>query len=174
MSHRFALGRRRLLSTGLLLPLLGSLPPAVQAHDARVGSLRLAHPYARPTPGGLRTGAVYLKAIHNNGEQDDELLGGSTPRAESVEIHAMRLNQDRMQMRQVERLVVPAQGSVRLRDGEAGHHLMLIGLKQPLRAGERFPLTLRFARAGSVQVEVWVEAAEGAAPADPHAGHAGH
>lgn len=162
--------RRRLLAGAALLPLCGMFPVA-RAHEARLGSLRLAHPYARPTPGGLRTGAVYFKAIHNQGGQDDELLGGSTPRAEAVEIHAMRLNQDRMQMRQVQRLALPARSSVRLRDSEAGHHLMLIGLKQPLRAGERFPLTLDFARAGRVQVEVWVEAPDGAAPADPHAGH---
>lgn len=173
MKPTASIKRRPLLAGALLLPLGGLLAPA-QAHDARVGELRLAHPYARPTPGGLRTGAVYLKAIHNAGAQDDALMGGSTPRAESVEIHEMRLTQDRMQMRQVTQLVVPARGSVRLRDGEAGHHLMLIGLKQPLQAGEKFPLTLRFARAGSVQVEVWVEAARDGAPADPHAGHAGH
>jgi copper(I)-binding protein len=38
-----------------------------------------------------------------------------------------------------------------------GYHLMLVGLKQPLKAGDKFPVTLSFEKAGKVEVSVWVE-----------------
>ncbi len=47
-----------------------------------------------------------------------------------------------------------------------GYHLMLLDLKQPLKAGERFPMTLTFEHAGTIQISVWVEGF-GATPGDP-------
>jgi hypothetical protein len=58
-------------------------------------------------------------------------------------------------MRRVEAIEVPADGMASLRPG--GFHIMLIGLTEPLKEGERFPLTLTFEKAGSVTVEVAVE-----------------
>ena len=58
-----------------------------------------------------------------------------------------------------------------------GTHLLLLpGLRAPLAAGDRFPVTLRFERAGEQVVEVWVEARRpaSAASAAGHAGHHGH
>jgi len=61
-----------------------------------------------------------------------------------------------MRMREVNGGVALAAGSqVKFMPG--GYHIMLMGLKQPLKAGDRFPLTLKFAKAGSVTVEVLVE-----------------
>ncbi|MEG8019573.1 copper chaperone PCu(A)C [Sphingomonas sp. LR55] len=52
-----------------------------------------------------------------------------------------------MRMRQlVDGLAVPAGGTATL--APSGNHIMLIGLKSPLKAGERVPATLRFARGG--------------------------
>jgi hypothetical protein len=42
-----------------------------------------------------------------------------------------------------------------------GYHLMLVGLKQPLKPGERFPLTLIFENAGRIELMVNVDAAPG-------------
>ena len=50
---------------------------------------------------------------------------------------------------------VPAGGKTALEPG--GLHVMLIGLKAPLKEGDKFPLTLTFAKAGKVDVEVIVE-----------------
>ena len=62
-----------------------------------------------------------------------------------------------MQMREVaDGLNVPAGGSVTLKPGS--YHVMLIGLKRPLTAGETFPLTLSFAKAGNISVTVPVQA----------------
>ena len=59
-------------------------------------------------------------------------------------------------MRMVHSLDVPAGAEVKLAPG--GNHIMLEGLKAPLAAGERFQLTLRFARSGAVSVPVGVVA----------------
>jgi copper(I)-binding protein len=70
---------------------------------------------------------------------------------------------DVMRMRPVDGVEIRAGQTVTLRPG--GFHLMLIGLSQPLRQGETVPVTLRFERAGDVQVALSVQAAGAREPA---------
>jgi copper(I)-binding protein len=75
-----------------------------------------------------------------------------------------------MRMRQVEGgIAVPAKGSLQLRPGS--YHIMFMGLKRQLRHGERFPVTLRFQRAGSVTVQFAVQPVTSTGPMEN--GHAG-
>lgn len=155
MTHRpFAFKRFASVLISLLL-----LPLGVWAHGSSIGDLKIHHPYAVPTIGTSTTGAVYIRAIHNDGAQVDRLVAASTVRADSVELHAMTMDGDVMRMRQLNVIDLPAHSEVVMRQGSAqGYHLMLLGVKQPLKQGEKFPLTLRFERAGEVTVEVWVQA----------------
>jgi periplasmic copper chaperone A len=153
----------------LLLVLAGH---HAQAHDAKVGALTVQHPYATPTPGVARNGAVYFKFIRNDGPADDRLVSASTPAAESVELHEMRMDGDVMRMRAVEAVPLPAGREVSMQHGQMpGLHLMLIGLKAPLKTGDRFPIRLRFQKAGEVEAQVWVEPAAAAASSAHGAGH---
>jgi periplasmic copper chaperone A len=69
----------------------------------------------------------------------------------------MKVENGVMQMREVaDGLPIPAGGSVVLKPGS--HNVMLIGLKKPLTAGEKFPLTLTFEKAGNISVTVPVQA----------------
>jgi copper(I)-binding protein len=68
---------------------------------------------------------------------------------------------DVMRMRQVDAIDVPAGQAVELKPGS--FHLMLMGLKAPLKAGDRFPLTLKFEKAGEVKVDVAVQTGPAAA-----------
>jgi hypothetical protein len=61
-------------------------------------------------------------------------------------------------MVQIPNVEIPAHGKVSFQPG--GNHVMLFGLTQPLKAGEEFPLTLEFEKAGKVEVQVQVESAE--------------
>ncbi|MFC4158564.1 copper chaperone PCu(A)C [Chitinimonas lacunae] len=141
---------------------------AAQAHEFKAGKLEIHHPWARATPTGASTGAVYLK-INNAGDQADTLLGASNPAlAERIEIHNHVNDQGVMRMRQVDQVPVPAKGSALLAPG--GFHIMLINLKKPLPQGANLPLTLRFAKAGQVKVEIKVEPVDVDA-AGLHAGH---
>lgn len=155
--------RRSLLTStasALLLPAFAlSVPTASHAHGSQLGELSLRHPHAYPTLPGTTTGAVYLVAIHNEGERADRLLSASTAVAERVELHRMQMDGDVMRMRAVTAIEVAAKATISLRQGSTdGYHLMLFGLHRPLAADDRFPLTLRFERAGEVKVEVRVEA----------------
>lgn len=75
---------------------------------------------------------------------------------DKLQIHEMKVENGVMQMREITGgLPVPANGSVVLKPGS--YHVMLIGLKKPLTAGETFPLTLTFAKAGNISVTVPVQ-----------------
>ncbi|MCU0943514.1 MAG: copper chaperone PCu(A)C [Hydrogenophaga sp.] len=135
------------------------VPDLARSHDFKAGDLRIDHPYATPSVQGLTTGAVYFRGIRNGGNVADRLLSASTPVATSVEVHRMQMLQgDVMQMRAVPALDIPAGATLVLKHGMPdGHHLMLIGLKTPLKDGNRFPITLHFERAGVLTVQVWVQ-----------------
>jgi copper(I)-binding protein len=137
--------------------LLGGLGIAARAHDFKLGSIQIDHPYALPTPDAARTAALYFRALRNLGEQPDRLVAASTPLAQSVEFHSSRLDTHNvMRMRQIEAIELAPRGELHVRHGGT-LHLMLIGLKAPLKDGERFPLRLRFEKAGQREVTVWVQ-----------------
>ena len=136
---------------------------------AAQSTVRVESPYARATVPGQPAGGGYLK-VTNAGKEADRLLSVSADVSKSVELHSMSMEGDVMRMRQVDGIDVPAGGSVELKPG--GLHIMFIGLKGPLKAGDTFPATLKFAKAGEVKVTVQVNAANAAAaPAHDHGGH---
>jgi hypothetical protein len=99
--------------------------------------------------------AVGYMEIRNTGAQPDRLLAASTPLAQRVEMHVTQREGEVMRMRQVKDFEIPARERVTLRPG--GSHLMLVDITRPLKKGERFAVTLRFERAGELQVEVEVQ-----------------
>jgi periplasmic copper chaperone A len=145
------------------------VPGTALAHDYRAGSVEIDHPWSRATPPNANVGGGYF-TLRNDGAEADRLIGGSSPAAERVEIHMMEMEGDVMRMRQLpDGVEIPAGGSAELAPG--GTHLMLIGLTAPLVEGERVPLTLEFEKAGSVEVELAVDAMGAGGAADAHAGH---
>ena len=146
---------------------LGAAACAAQAQSSQAGAIAIGHPYARATAEGQRNGGGYL-SLDNRGAQADRLTAVRTDAAQAVELHEMAMEGDVMRMRRLDAIEVPAGRTVVLKPG--GLHLMLVGLKAPLKAGARVPLTLTFARAGEVEVVLNVEAAgTAAAPAADHA-----
>lgn len=144
----------------VLLTLLGL--PAL-AHEYTLGDLHIDHPWSRALPPTAPNGAAYF-VVHNRAQAGDRLLAVSTPRAAKTEMHTHVMLGDVMKMQKIDSIGIPAGGDVRFAPG--GNHVMLFGLTQPLVAGERFPLTLEFEKAGKVDVEVAIEAD---APKEEHA-----
>jgi copper(I)-binding protein len=132
---------------------LVALPAA--AHDYTAGDITILHPWTRAA-GANGNGAGFLR-LRNGGAQPDRLISASTPAARVVELHTMERDGDVMRMRPVRDIAVAPGATVELRPGS--FHIMLIGLTAPMAQGARVPLTLRFERAGEVQVELAVEAA---------------
>ena len=123
-------------------------------HGYRTESLRVIHPFARATPPGARTGAVFF-TVDNASNQTDRLLRASTPIAAGVVLHQMAVDDGVMKMRAVPSLEVRPGGRLELKP--SGYHLMLLDLKQPLKIGEKFPLTLTFERGGAILLSIVVE-----------------
>ena len=149
----------RLLAASIAVAAGVPLNPAaagdgVMAHDA----------WARASAGAATTGAAYLALMGT--DQPDGLVGVSTPVAVTAEVHETTNDNGVMKMRPVAIVPIPPHQTVTLSPG--GYHIMLMGLKQPLVAGENFPLTLTFAHAAPVTVDVKVQAV-GHTP--PPAGH---
>ena len=141
---------------------------AARAHGSRAGGLVIDHPYATPTPAGATTGAAYLRTLRNTGDQADRLIGASTPVARTVEIHRSVVDPAQvMRMRAVDGIDLPPKAELKLRHG-GEHHLMLIDLRAPLKTGDRFPMTLRFQKAGEIEVMVWVQQPRDASGAPAH------
>jgi hypothetical protein len=136
------------------------------AEDLDFKGLRIGHAFATPTPAAAPTGAVYL-SLENRSRAGDRLLGASTPRAKRVELHAMSMAGDVMRMRELDALDIKAGQKLDMRPG-SGFHVMLVELAAPLRAGDRFPMTLRFEKSGAVKIEVVVEQPQAAAPPHRH------
>ncbi|MBV7534359.1 copper chaperone PCu(A)C [Duganella sp. sic0402] len=88
--------------------------------------------------------------------QASKLVGASSPAAGAVEVHEMKMDNDMMRMRQMQSLDLPAGQAVKLAPG--GYHLMLMGLKQPLKDGDKVPLTLEFEDAHKVRSKVVIDA----------------
>jgi len=142
---------------------------AAQAHGFEVGDLVVRHPYAAPSMAGAQNGAVYFKGIKNAGKEADQLLSAKTLVADKVEIHEMTMSGDVMKMRPLSSIEIPAGFEVSIAKGNPnGYHLMLLGLKQPLKDGDRFPVWLTFKQAGEVKVEVSVQTPKAAAQAEEH------
>ena len=145
----------------LLLALAGLLVAGTaMAHEYSVGSLKIGHPWSRPTPAGAVAGGGFL-TITNTGKEPDRLLSGATTAADRLEIHEMSVTDGIMRMRALpDGLAIAPGQTVKLAPG--GYHIMLIGLKKPLAIGDRVPARLKFEKAGEVEVTFLV----GAPPAD--------
>jgi periplasmic copper chaperone A len=127
---------------------------AALGHSHEKGEIQVRHPWARATPPGAKVGAGYLE-IRNSGSQPDRLVAASTPVAKRVEMHVTEHAAEVAKMRQLRAFEVP--GRERLTLSPGGAHLMLVDLVQPLKKGERFAMTLRFERAGEMEVQFEVQ-----------------
>ena len=132
------------------------------AHGYKAGAIEIEHPWARATAEGMANGAAYL-VLKNEGKTADRLVSASSPAAAKVELHTHIDDNGVMKMREINAIDIGPDATVKLAPG--GLHVMLLGLKEPLKKGKAFPLTLTFEKAGAVAVEVSVQGAGDSAAA---------
>ena len=128
---------------------------AASAADYKAGSLDISDPWSRATPKGSSVAAGYM-TIKNNGSTTDRLVEGSSDVASKFEVHEMKIEGSVAKMRQVKGLEIKPGETVELKPGSL--HVMFVGLKKPLSAGDRFKATLVFEKAGSVSIDYDVRA----------------
>jgi copper(I)-binding protein len=134
----------------LLFPVLAS------AHDYKLGTLEIGHPWTRATPPTAKAGGGFL-TITNKGSTPDRLIAARSTASDKVEIHEMKMDGNVMRMRELEKgLEIPPGATVMLKPG--GYHIMFMELKAPLAKDAKVPVTLVFEKAGSIDVDFKVEA----------------
>ena len=121
-------------------------------------SVKVENAWARATVPGQKTGSVYLELTSAS---DAALVAAGSPAAARAELHSMTMDGGVMRMRALPRVELPAGKKVALAPG--GMHVMLVDLKQPLKAGDKVPVTLSVQSSGTslttLKLEVPVRAA---------------
>jgi copper(I)-binding protein len=141
------------------------------AEEVKVGDLVITQAWSRATPGGAKIGSGYL-TIENKGAAPDRLISGSTDVADKLQIHEMATTNGVMTMRPLDNgLTIEPGKTVKLAPG--GYHLMLFDLKNPLKQGDKVPVTLEFEKAGKVKLSLDVQGIGAQGPAGAGAGDAG-
>ena len=124
--------------------------------------LSVEQPWSRATPPGAKIGVGFMQ-LRNSGTATERVVGATSPIAGRVEMHVTTREGDVTKMRQVESFDIAAGGAFELKPG--GAHLMLVGLRQPLKQGDKVPLTLKLGKGGEVRIDLTVEALGARRPA---------
>lgn len=120
---------------------------------AFAADIKIEGAWSRATAPGQEVGSIGMVITS---AKDAKLIAVSTPAAESSEIHTMTMDGGVMKMRQLEFLDLPANQPVKL--GPGGDHLMMFGLKKPLKAGQKIPVTLTVEFADKTKKKIKVKA----------------
>ena len=136
-----------LAAIALTLAAILTSAPGVLANDVMVIG---AFARASATPGA--TSAVVYVTLANHGAAADRLMAISTPAAAMAEVHQSKSADGVTSMDAVPALDLPPGETVAMKPG--GLHIMLMGLKAPLKRGETLTLELSFEKAGRIVVTV--------------------
>jgi len=123
------------------------------ATTAWAGEVTVSEAWARATAPGQDSAAVAMRIVSR---KEARIVAVVSSFASSSEIHSMVHENGMMKMRALDAMLLPANQSVSL--GADGNHLMLMGLKQPLKAGDTVTLTLVVQFADKHKENVKVEA----------------
>jgi copper(I)-binding protein len=162
--------RIRLASPTVIATATATLLLALASTAAHAVDVHVMQAWSRASTPGANEAVGYV-TLHNGSGKAQRLLGASSPRAESVEMHESRVNANGVsEMRPLAEVTIPADGMVRFEPN--GKHLMLVGLKGPLKAGEKVPVTLRFEGEAPLEVVLDVRPLGSvAAPGKEHEHH---
>jgi copper(I)-binding protein len=103
----------------------------------------------RLLPPGVPNTAAYF-SIRNSSDISRTLIGASADFATKAEIHNHVLMNDMMSMQQQSEVVLKPGESVQFSPG--GLHIMLFGLKQPLREGQSVSFSLQTKEGESISI----------------------
>jgi hypothetical protein len=132
---------------------LAALAAPVAFAQSTTSSVKVENAWARATAPGQKTGSVYLDLTSAS---NAALVAAGSPLAERAELHSMSTEGGVMRMRALPRVELPAGQTVKLAPG--GMHVMLVDLKQPLKAGDKVPLTLSVQASGMSLTTLKIEA----------------
>jgi periplasmic copper chaperone A len=129
----------RTLKSVVLTALLVTSPLALAGKAA--DTVTVSDPYVRLVPAAAGVTGAYMM-LKNTDTNDHALVKAASGAAKNVELHTVIMAGGKMEMRPVPKMDVKAGGETQLKPGS--FHIMLIGLKAPLKEGADVALTLTF------------------------------
>jgi copper(I)-binding protein len=153
-----------LLSFCAALALAISTVPAMAAEPSP--NVKVANAWVRAPAPGQKTASAYVELTS---DRNAAVVAAGSAAAVRVEMHSSTVEGGVMRMRALPRIDLPAGQVVKLAPG--GVHLMLVDLKQPLKAGDKVPLVLSVQPSGptagtsltTINLEAEVRAADASA-----------
>jgi len=159
---------------GLIAGLLFAVTVGAQSYAqvSAQNTIMVDHPWARATPGGAKTGAAYMTLV-NNGNAVDRLVSATTPVADKVQFHSVSEENGVSRMHEMPSIDLAPGGKATFSPG--GMHIMVVGLKKPLKEGEYVPDDVDFregrqSRCDGACREGWCHATWGYGSNDARAG----
>jgi len=131
----------------------GLLAALLLSASAYAGDIQVEGAWTRATLPGQEMAMVYMSITS---KQAATIVGASSKAAKTAEMHTMEHKGGMMKMYEVKSISLPA--NARLEMSMHGYHLVLAGLKAPLKAGATVPLTLNIEMADKSIVKVDVQA----------------
>lgn len=146
-----------------LFAVIATVASLFVAGQAIAADIEIKDAWTKASIGKVRNGAAFF-TVMNHGMTADRIVGVRSDLAEKTELHTHIMENNVMKMREVEGGVdVPMHGEVMFKPGS--YHVMMIGLKAPLKQGEMVTVTLEFEKAGDVPVMINVMDAMAKGPA---------
>ncbi|PLY07067.1 MAG: hypothetical protein C0625_07690 [Arcobacter sp.] len=124
----------------LLISTLSLLASQIEIKDA----------YVRATPPNLPNSAAFMKVV-NHSDKDIAIIKARSTISKTVELHTHDMSDGIMKMYQVPEIIIPAKGETLLQP--SGFHIMIIGLNQALKEGEKVKLEINFSNGESKIIE---------------------
>lgn len=162
--------RIRALALALALPVLPVAPlPALaqtmthaETKPITIGDLELTGPFTRAMLPGAKAGGGFV-TITNKGGADDTLISAASEAAGMVQLHEMTMDNGVMKMREKDGgIAIPAGQTVTLQPG--GLHIMFMQVEKPFEEGQSVRVTLTFEKAGTIDIDLPVQAFGAEAP----------
>ncbi|MDH5464552.1 MAG: copper chaperone PCu(A)C [Thiovulaceae bacterium] len=117
-------------------------------------ALSVSNGYVRATPPGVPNSAAFMQ-LQNHAKHDISVMSAHSNIAKKVELHTHDMVNGEMQMYQVKKIDIPANGKTILQPG--GFHIMLLGLHKPLKIGSLVGLTLTLYSGEEIKIKIPVK-----------------
>ncbi len=155
-----------LILVAALMLMAGGPKPGPKPTPGVAGPVRIEGAWVRPAAQGMPASAAYL-TLRNEGRKPDFLISVTTSVAAMAGVHVSVSHKGVMSMEPIGALPLPPGAAITLKPG--GLHVMLDGLRRPLKSGEAVPLTFRFKSSAPVSIMVPVQALAPPGPPTPAA-----
>ncbi|WP_457639379.1 copper chaperone PCu(A)C [Persephonella sp.] len=116
--------------------------------------IHIKDPWVRAVPPSAKNSALFMTIV-NDGDEDDALIGVKGDVSKMIQLHRTVNENGVMKMVHVDKIEIHAHTKVELKPG--GYHVMLMGLKKPLKEGEKVKFTLIFKKSGKKEIEAVVK-----------------